>query len=173
MSLVYLISSLPALDFDSPPPMSHEAFLQACSDWLNAKECSAVESLLNNVPSEHPFVSAWMDKETILRNALVQVRARAAGVDASLHTRYAHGCDKKIESDVEDAVQHHDPLQKERSIDKIRWETAEEIQGPDPLHINAIFAYAVKLTIVTRWSKRTLESGKETFGELTKVPVSL
>ena len=173
MSLIYLISSLPALDFNSAPPLSHEAFLQTCRDWLSEKECNAVESLLSNKHSGHPFVAAWMDKETILRNALVDVRARAAGVDASLHTRYAHGCDKKIESDVEDAVQHHNPQQKERSIDKIRWETVEELQGPDPLTIKTIFAYAIKLAIVSRWSKRSSESGQETFGELTKVPIKL
>lgn len=173
MSLLYLISSLPALDINTAPPLSHEAFLQSCRDWLNREECEAVEALLYEKPSAHPFVAAWMDKETILRNALVQIRARAAGVDASLHTHYAHGCDKKIESDAEDAVQHHNPQEKERSIDKIRWETVEELQGPDPLSINSIFAYAVKLAIVDRWSKRSSESGHETFGELTKIPITL
>ena len=173
MNLVYLISSLPALDFNSAPPLSHEAFIQTCKDWLSEKECAAVEALLYSTPCEHPFVAAWMDKETILCNALVEIRARAAGVDASLHTRYAHGCDKKIQSDVEDAVQHHNPLEKERSIDNIRWENIEELQGPDPLSINSIFAYAVKLAIVSRWSKRSPESGQETFEELTKVPVTL
>jgi len=173
MSLLFLISSLPALNFDAAPPLTGELFLQYCTDWLSEKECAAAKALLYGEKLDHPFVSAWMDKETILRNALVQVRARATGADASLHTRYAHGCDKKIESDVEDAVQHHNPLQKERSLDKIRWETIEELQGPDPLSINAIYAYAVKLAIVTRWSERTTESGQETFAKLTEVPVTL
>jgi len=173
MSLVYLISSLPAIDFDSAPPLSYEDFLQRCNDWLSVSNCDAAKALLYGISSEHPFVIAWLDKETILRNALVQSRARAAGIDATLHTRYAHGCDKKIESDVEDAIQHKNPLQKERAIDKIRWETVEELQGPDPLSIKAIFAYAVKLAIVTRWSKRNIESGKAVFGELTQVPVTL
>jgi len=173
MSLIYLISSLPALNFEAAPPLSKKAFLQSCRDWLNLKECAAVEALLFEKPAEHPFVTAWMDKETILRNALVQLRARLANKDAILYTRYAHGCDKKIESDVEDAVQHHNPLQKERAIDKIRWEIAEELQGCNPLSIKTIFAYAIKLVIVTRWSKRSSETGKETFGKLSEVSITL
>ncbi|MDA3924790.1 MAG: DUF2764 family protein [Kiritimatiellae bacterium] len=173
MSLIYLISSLPALNFEAAPPLSRKDFLQSCRDWLNVKECAAVEALLFEKPSEHPFVVAWLDKETILRNALVQIRARSVDKDPSLYTRYAHGCDKKIESDVEDAIQHHNPLQIERSIDKIRWETVEELQGCDPLNIKSIFAYAVKLAIVTRWSERSSETGMETFGKLSEVSITL
>ncbi|MFO7936949.1 MAG: DUF2764 family protein [Kiritimatiellia bacterium] len=173
MSLAYLISSLPAIDFESEPPLSCEDFEERCAEWLNAAECRAVSALLAGKTSDHPFVVAWLDKETILRNALAQARARTKGVDATLYTRYAHGCDKKIESDVEDAMQHNNALRKERNIDKIRWETAEELQGYDPLSIRTVFAYAIKLAIVTRWGRRDKESGKQTFDEITEIPIEL
>ena len=173
MSLLYLISSLPALNFDAAPGLSKELFLQSCREWLSPKNADAVEALLFERPSEHPFIKAWIDKDTILRNALVNIRARATGRDATLWERATLGCDKKIESDVEDAVQHHNPLQKAEAIDKIRWEIVEELQGPDPLSIKTIYAYAVKLAIVTRWSEHSSEAGEETFRELTEVPVTL
>ena len=173
MSILFLIASLPAIALDSEPPLSPDDFAQRCGEWLGEEDCAAVRAILDGRPIDHPFVNAWLDKETILRNALVHIRARASGKDATLYTRYAHGCDKKIESEVEDAVQHHNPLEKERAIDRIRWESVEELQGPDPLSKKTIFAYAVKLAIVTRWSKRNTESGQESFGELSEVPITL
>lgn len=173
MSILYLISSLPALDFDAPPPLTSAVLLQSCRAWMSAKDSDAVEALLFEKPSAHPFVAAWIDKDTILRNTLVNIRARASGQDATLWTRDAQGCDKKIESDAEDAVLHHNPLQKAKEIDKIRWQIAEELQGHDPLSIKTVFAYAIKLAILTRWSARTSESGQRTFEELTAVPMAL
>jgi len=173
MSLIYLKSSLPLLSFDSAPLLSIEYFLQSCREWMGEKDADAVEALLFDRPSTHPFVMQWTDKDTILRNALVNVRARATGADATLWVKHTQGCDKKIESDVEDAVLHHNPLEKAKAIDKIRWEIAEELQGPDPLSIKALFAYAIQLAIVTRWSERSSETGQQTFGELTEVPITL
>jgi len=173
MSILYLISSLPALDFDAAPPLSRELLLQSCRTWMSVTDSDAVEALLFEKTSAHPFVAAWIDKDTILRNALVNIRARASGQDATLWTRHAQGCDKKIESDVEDAVLHRNPLQKAKEIDRIRWQIAEELQGPDPLSIRSVFAYAIKLAILTRWSERTSESGQRTFEELTAVPMAL
>ncbi len=173
MSLLYLIATLPTLKPDAASPLTPAQFLLRCADWLNAREVAAVRALIDGTALDHPFVTAWNDKESILRNALAQIRARAAGVDPSLYTRYARGCDLKIESDAEDAMQAGDPLQKERAIDKIRWETVEELQGADPLSINTVFAYAVKLVIATRWSGRDHEKGRESFGELTEVPIKL
>jgi len=173
MSILYLISSLPSLDLNSAPPIGIAEFQQRCAEWLSAKECAAIAALLEDQEIDHPFVRAWRDKESIMRNAIVHIRARAAGKDPSLYLRYAHGCDKKIESDVEDAVEHHDPLQMEREIDAIRWETVEELQGSDPLSINTLYAYAVKLGLVTRWSKLNKEEGWEAFDKLTEVPIEL
>ncbi len=173
MNLIYLISSLPMLNLDAEPPMTKGEFLRKCHDWLRVKDCDTVASLLNNTPSKHPFVSALMDKETIVRNTLVAIRARASGQDPSLYTRYAHKCNLKIKTEVEDAVSHAKPLQKERNLDRIRWGIIDELGGVDPLSIRTIFAYAAKLAIVTRWSSRSTEAGQKTFEELSEVPVTL
>lgn len=173
MNLIYLKSSLPAFGPNAIAPITYEEFLQRCTLWLSAKECVVIEALLYGKSCDHPFVLALMNKETILRNALVKIRARASGQDATLYTRDASGCDLKIESEVEDAVNHADPLQKERNLDRIRWDIIEELAGTDPLNIRTIYAYAAQLAIVTRWSARTTEAGQKTFEELSKVPVTL
>ena len=173
MSLLYLISSLPMLRFDAAPGMTPDTFVEACREQLGEADAAAAEALLRGETSGHAFVAAWKDKETILRNAAARERARRAGAEASRWERPAQGCDSLIESLVEDAFQEADPLACEKALDKVRWKIAEELQGPDPLDIRAVFAYAVKLAILSRWTSLSASRGQQTFDRLTQVPIVL
>ncbi|MBP7638565.1 MAG: DUF2764 family protein, partial [Kiritimatiellae bacterium] len=160
MSVIYLLSSLPLLRFDTPPALAPEAFLSACRDQLGAADAAAAEALLTGTACDHPFVAAWRDRDTILRNAVARQRARQAGADASRWLRPANGCDTRIESLVEEAFDEPDPLRREKALDKIRWLIVEELQGPDPLDVKGVFAYAVKLALLARWTALTPEQGQ-------------
>jgi len=173
MSLIYLLSSLPMLGFDAAPGISPEAFAEICRDQLSAKDAAAVEALLRGEEADHPFVMAWHDKNTILRNAAARERARSAGKDASRWIRDTRGCDRQIDDAVEDAFQEPDPLQREKELDKIRWQIAEELQGPDPLDIKAVYAYAIKLAILSRWNALDKDRGQRLFDTLTQIPITL
>jgi len=161
------------LGFDTPPGITPEAFLAACREQLNAAGATAVEALLNGQPFSHPFVAAWADKEAILRNAVVRQRARVAGTEATRWQRDTRGCDAQIEVGVDDAFREADPLMKEKALDRVRWVAVEELQGPDPLNIKAVFAYAVKLAILSRWNALSAARGKQTFEALTHVTINL
>ncbi len=173
MSLIYLISSLPMLSFDARPSITSSKFVEACREQLSAAEATAAEALLSGGSSAHPFVAAWRDKDAILRNAVAEQRARLAGKEASRWLHPVQGCDSRIESLVEDAFQENDPLKREKELDKARWLIVEELQGFDPLDINVIFAYAVKLAILFRWFSLNADQGRQTFETLTKVPLTL
>ncbi len=41
--------------------------------------------------------------------------------------------------------------QREKALDRIRWLVAEELWS-DPLNVKNVFAYAIKLAIVARWT---------------------
>ena len=173
MSVIYLLSSLPLLRFDAPPALAPAAFLSACHDQLGTADAAAAEALLTGTACDHPFVAAWRDRDTILRNAVARQRARQAGSDASRWLRSAQGCDTLIESLVEDAFDEPDPLRREKALDKIRWRVAEELQGPDPLDVRGVFAYAVKLALLARWAALTPEQGQTAFDRLTEIPLTL
>ena len=173
MSLLYLLSSLPMLSFDAAPAITPAKFLEACHEQLSAADAEAAEALLRGEPSGHPFVAAWKDKDTILRNAAARERARLSGKEADRWVRPAQGCDGQIESLVEDAFQESDPLKKEKELDKARWLIAEELQGPDPLSVKVVFAYAVKLAILSRWGALGKDRGRQTFDRLTQIPINL
>lgn len=161
------------LHFDAAPGMTPAKFSETCHEQLSAADAEAADALLCGRASDHPFVAAWRDKETILRNAIVRERARIAGKDATRWTRPTQGCDLLIENEVEDAYQESDPLKREKELDKVRWLIADELQGPDPLTIEVAFAYAIKLAIITRWSGFNAEQGRKTFDTLTQVPITL
>lgn len=161
------------LHFDAAPGITPGKFVETCHEQLSASDAQAVDALFYGQPSTHPFVAAWNDKETILRNAIVRERARATGKDAERWTRPTQGCDSMIEAEVEDAYQEPDPLKREKELDKIRWLIADELQGPDPLSIEVAFAFALKLAILTRWAGLSTAQGLKTFDTLTQIPLSL
>lgn len=173
MSLYYLISSLPMLRFDAAPEIHPDAFVGLCHEQLGTADAGAVEALVRNTQSEHAFVTAWRNKEAILRNAVARQRARIAGADSERWLRPVSGCDAQIESYVEDAFQESDPLQREKELDEARWAAVEDLQGYDPLSVNVVFGYAVKLSILVRWSALRAEDGRKAFDTLTQIPISL
>ncbi len=76
MSVIYLLSSLPTLQLDAPAPITTEAFVAACRDQFSAADAAAAEALLTDAACDHPFVTTWRDRDTILRNAAAYQRAR-------------------------------------------------------------------------------------------------
>ena len=167
MSTYYLISSLPMLSLDSQPLITAEAFLEACQAQLKAEDADAAEALLRNTPSQHPFVLAWRDKDTILRNAIARARARLADMDAERWIRPTEGCDTCIALLVDDAFEQPDPLKREKELDEARWTLAESLQGYDPMGVSVALGYAIKLTLALRWANLNVDAGRETFEQLT------
>ena len=52
-------------------------------------------------------------------------------------------------------------VEKERKIDVIRWNQAEELSTFDYFNINALLAYLVKVNIVARWTRLDETQGRE------------
>lgn len=168
MSIYYLISSLPLLSLNQRPLITTEAFVDACRAQLNAEDADAAKALIQNTPSQHPFVLAWRDKDTILRNAIARARARLADTDTERWIRPTEGCDTGIALLVDDTFEQPDPLKREKKIDEARWLIAESLQGYDPMSISVALGYAIKLTLAWRWANLNADAGRETFEQLTR-----
>jgi len=173
MSHYYLISSLPLVSLDQPPQVTAEGFLGLCRAWLGGAAAEAAEALMTGGASGHPFVRAWRGKDALLRNAVARARARAAGTDAGQWLRPVEEEDAQIERLVEDAFQQPDPLRVERALDRARWAMMEEMQGFDPMTVEAVLAYAVKLSLALRWGALDAGRGREAFDALARLPEGL
>ena len=173
MSLIYLLASLPTLSLDAAPGITAEQFKAACRGQLPDSTTAIAEAILDGTPVRNAFAAAWQNKETVLRNAVVRERAKRNNCDPAQWLRPAPASDSQIESLVEDAFQQPDPLKRERDLDRIRWMIADELQGYDPFTKRAVFAYAIKLAIISRWHALDTARGQEVFDQLTRVPLTL
>ncbi len=167
MSTYYLISSLPVLNLEQRPSLTSEDYLLQGRTQLSATDADAIEALLFDLPSSHPFVVAWRDKETILKNAIAYARATKANADVEPWIRPTEGCDISYEVLVDEVFQLTDPLQRERGLDKLRWMIAESLQDYDPMDVTVALAYAIKLRLAWRWAKLDEAKGQVAFEQLT------
>ena len=148
MSTDYIVSSLPALQFDAPAPISWERFAEMCGGD------ESVERLLAQ--------RGWPDLEIQLRNAMAEARGGAK------YVRPATGCSVYWKHRVGACFQEFDVSAREKLIDKVWWDAAGELAPPaSPLGKGALAAYAVRLKIALRRSAISQERGNAVFDGIT------
>jgi hypothetical protein len=143
MSVDYIVSSLPALQFDAPAPIEWEKFVEACG-------------------GEAPECAKWRDLETQLRNAVAEARGGAK------YARPAAGCSLYWRGRIAACFQEKDVAQRDRLLDKVWWDAAEELTPPaSPLGRGALATYAVRLRIAIKRSAISKERGGAAFDAIT------
>lgn len=144
MTTDYLVSSLPALAFGAPAPLSWERFRELAGD----DGCA--------LPPE------WADLETQLRNAMAEARG------GERFKRPAEGCSVYWRDRVAACFQEKDVAKRDELLDKVWWDAAGELASPSsPLGRGALAAYAVRLRIAIRRDGISREKGNEAFDRLT------
>ena len=178
MSVPYLLASLPHLLFDAPAPITAEAFAEACRGQLSENDAATAEALLQTACSsvvplsrQTPFLAAWFEKETLIRNAVARCRNTRRGRDPELATRFASTADVRVTHAVEAAFQLGDPEARDTALERLRWSVAEELQGTDPMALGAVFGYAAKLRVSLRRAAMTQEAGGAVAEQLFNAPL--
>ena len=144
MSVDYIVTSLPALSFGAPAPLSWERFVAACGGEVT--DASA----------------KWRDLETQLRNAMAE--ARGGAQDA----RPAEGCSLYWRNRVLACFQEKDVARRDELLDKVWWDAAGELTDVTaPLGRGALATYAVRLRIALKRTLISRESGNAAFDRLT------
>ena len=170
MSYYYLVATLPMFPPEGPPPMSGSAFLALCREHLRAADFARLERLWADAADapadESDFVSRWQSRDIQIRNAAARVRAGRLRRDAAPFLHAHPGMDATLEKSVAEALGKDSPLEREASLDKLRWTLIDELAGTDPFAAAAVFAYALKLRIAERWSAMTDEEGQARVREL-------
>ena len=167
MEYWYLVSSLPHLRFGDKSPMSAEAFRAACIGWVADDELALIDAALENCePTLTGCAAAWWNGEVQLRDALVRVRAKNRGTDASSFIKPHDGFSVTIEKMVTDAFTRPDPLEQEMELDRARWSLVDELAVVAPFAFPAVLAFAVKVRIAERWAGMDEETGSENVEEL-------
>lgn len=147
MAADYLVSSLPALEFDMPAPISLERFDSLCREQLGPAAFSDLEK-------------TWGDLDTQMRNTAAEERARAKGLDPAQWRRPAEGCSLYWQNRIRAAFAEKDPAVRDKMLDKVRWDAAGEMTPPTaPLSRGAAFTYRLRLEIALRRQALSTEAG--------------
>lgn len=151
------------LTLGKEPALDADAFLALCRAHLTQDDQLAMEALLQRggEGSNHPFIVAWRDDETRLRNAVARVRAGRRGVEAESYLRPVNGVDLALSHAVDDAFGRGTPAERELEIDRIRWHRIEALAGLDVFSPASVLAYGLKLKLASRWAQLSTEAGRQ------------
>lgn len=116
--------------------------------------------------AQSAFARNWFNCERQIRNAIVQQRAVRLGVEANKYRQEHVGFRMDLESVVTEAFARGNPLERELSLDRCRWNLAEESAAGDMFGLPALLAYGVKLRMIERWRPLTPEKGFERLEEM-------
>lgn len=150
MSIDYIVSSLPALVFGQPAPMTWERFAD-------------VAGVSSTKLGEMPFMQReWQDLETQLRNAMAEARG------GMRYKRPTSGCSLYWKNRIIACFQEKDVARREEFLDRVWWDAAGELTTPSsPLGKGSLATYAVRLMILLKRSAISQENGNLAFDKLT------
>ena len=164
----YLVSSLPALSLEAPPPFAPDEFRFKCQGVLNGADLAELDLLLAGKSAEGraAFSRAWAAGDAQIRNTAAKMRGAKLGVEAKPFLKSHPGYAVWLDKEVTDALAKASPLAREMGLDLARWKFVEDLARADASGLPAVLAFAVKLMLATRWSAMKEEAGRERLEQL-------
>jgi len=152
---IYLLASLPMLQFQGQVPFSFEEFLRRCDGLIGEKDIAFLRRASGPQGCEGaqaiPVLKRWHSFECGLRNELAKVRAQKKGLDAHQYIRQDGGADFSVVSVVRRALKTVSPIEAEKMLDEARWHYLDELALGHYFDQEILFTYALKLLINIRW----------------------
>ena len=144
MTVDYIVSSLPPLEFGVPPAIGEEDFAALAGGKIDSE------------------MRKWRELETELRNAMAVARGKAKDVRAT------SGCSVYWKGRVAACFQEKDVARRDELLDRVWWDAAGELVPPaSPLGTGALAAYGVRLAIAAKRSRISSAGGSAAFDALT------
>ena len=164
----YLVSSLPALSLEAPPPFAPAEIRFKCQGVLSKGDLAELDLLLAGKSAEGraPFSRAWAGGDAQIRNTAAKARGAKLGVEAKPFLKSHPGYAVWLDKEVTDALAKASPLAREMGLDLARWKFVEDLARADASGLPAVLAFAVKLMLATRWSAMKEEAGRERLEQL-------
>jgi hypothetical protein len=159
----FLVSSLPALEKGRPAPLSYEEFLSSAKDQLSESDYRVLtqSSLDPSAKSADPLLKTWFDWEYEFRTYMTQARVNRLGF--AVDVPYTSGNYVENLSQVQSILAGNNPLEVEEKLDGMRWNFLSELEKGEFFTFKNVQIYALKLLILLRQGRFTLEQGKELF----------
>ena len=164
----YLVSSLPALSLEAPPPFSPEEFRFKCQGVLGKGDLAELDLVLAGRAGQGQtaFARAWAGADAQIRNTAAKMRGAKLGVEAKPFLKSHSGYAVWLDKEVSDALAKASPLAREMGLDQARWKLVEDLARKDASGLPAVLAFAVKLMLAARWAAMKEDAGRERLEQL-------
>ena len=163
----FLKASLPGLMFGKEPDLTLEEFDTRCAEELSAERMAALKQAAMPVPRppetgnfKSRLMTEFTAKEQYLRTRIAERRSSHANLcklpDPPVYF-------PEIDHAVALASSADEPLEREKIIDRLRWQIIEELDCGDEFGFESLCAYRLKLAILAKYSALDADRGKENF----------
>jgi len=155
---VYLVSSLPALNFSSPPPFREKDFFLKCQGLIPEKDIEILRGACDtfyNLESQPKIegLNRWTKFELSLRNELVRARASRKKIDPLLFVRQPDESEAYASHVAMAAYRCTSLLEGEKILDQARWDFLDFLSFGHYFDFDFLLSYVLKLKILERWDK--------------------
>lgn len=156
-SLVYLVSSIPALSFGQEPPISMEAFLDDARRELSSNQFQSLEKLDLQQISEIKVsgkLRQFIKSIGELNTDIAEIRnAREQGRSPGLTTLTSVFMDKN-------------PLEREKHLMRWQWDELTNIEADQHFTLTQVLVYKLKLQILYRLHSFDQQKGEEVLNSI-------
>lgn len=170
---IYLISSLPALQFGMRPPFSWDKFLEYCQRHIPESDIEILKNISitgdYSLETSQPTLKRWYDFDTQLRNELVKARASHKHLEPTKYLREEKFLDSYIAHLAMAAHRNPSILEAEKMLDQERWRALEGFCFGHYFDLDFLIIYALKLLILERWEKINLADKVKVLEETLEV----
>jgi len=162
----YLVSQLPALDFNAVPTITPEAFLEEAEKWLP----NSALRLLGQVAENGVAASSTGGQRLPgSLSGLVEFKAQLHEDVALWRQARRSGEDYRPRVFDRSAVEEGTPLEVERNLMKLEWDLLEELEAEHHFDLERLVVFLCKLLVVQRLEIFDREEGMRVFRNLCEV----
>lgn len=178
---VYIVAGLPELtaNYDGGS-FDYAALKASIVELLSEKDQQLVELLEEGfdenvlgkefyekaAASKNDFIRQYFDFDARLRNMKVNYLAKRLGKKGEDYLVEMPEADFEEETQIRDILNDADFVERERKMDELKWEKANDIVRMDYFNMNTILAFLVKAKAVQRWAELDEKKGEEMFQKL-------
>jgi hypothetical protein len=141
-----------------PPVFATQALLNRWKDMLPASELETLRNLKDmNFAGSSSFLVQWSMAETELLSVLAAERKRR------FKERFFNAAPERPEKTSRTVKAFFDmdnPLDREKFLDKIRWDRAISLSASDPMGFNGLLSYFIRTSILEKYVALSTDSGR-------------
>jgi len=173
-----LCASLPVIKMEETPSLSSEKFFYYCSAHMSENELKTLESVslsVRDLPenfSKKSLFYKYASWDISLRAALAKTRAARLSFD--IHEFPESQKEIAYEMDAEKTAsdaysQTNNPLERERFLDRARWNKLEELEPLYHFTYDHLCAYRLQLLIAEKWQKRAAGNARKNLDDAARL----